>query len=477
MKKFTKVICTIGPTCDSQEILQKLYNSGMNAARLNFSHGNHDYFKKIIMRIRKVSKEIAIIADLQGPEIRTGDVEGGRVILKDGQDLIFTNKEILGDENKISIDYGFLNKVGVGNKILIDDGLIFTTVVGKSDGELKAKVSNGGELGSKKSVSIIGYDVDLPFLSKKDFEDIDFSVEQNLDFIAVSFVRTKNEILEIRNILEKKKSHINIISKIEHPKGVENFKEILEVSDAVMVARGDLGVEVKPEKVPQIQRKIIQECRANAKPVIVATHMLESMISNPRPTRAEVSDVAQAVMQGADVIMLSSETAHGKYPVESVKMMSRIAREYDSTVLFKVIKDFTEAKEYGNNTSLFISNAAYHASRNLDVSAIIVPTNTGFTARGVSRFRPKVPIYAFTPYAQVARQLQLSRNVFPFSHKNSNMRKRDLIHLIVKELIKGDFISEKDKIVFTMGSTLVKKGPTNMIEIYDIEELLDKNGF
>ncbi|MDH3353556.1 MAG: pyruvate kinase [Nanoarchaeota archaeon] len=474
MKKFTKLICTIGPTCDSQKILQKLYDSGMNVARLNFSHGDHDYFKEVIRRIRNVSENIAIIADLKGPEIRTGEVRDGKIVLQDGQDLIITNRDIVGNENKITINYNFLDKVKVGNKILIDDGLIFAKVVEKKDDELRVRVSNGGELGSKKTVTIVGHDVDLPFLSKKDLADIDFAIKQNVDFLAVSFVRTREEVSEVRKILDKRKSHINIISKIEHPKGVDNFKEILEVSDVIMVARGDLGVEVKPEKVPQIQREIIQECRIYAKPVIVATHMLESMIVNPRPTRAEVSDVAQAVMQGTDAIMLSSETASGKYPVEATKMMTRIAREYDLTVPFKVIEDFAQAKEYHSDISLFIADAAYHASENLNLRAIVVLTETGFTAKGVSRFRPKVPIYAFTPHSQVLRQLQLSRNVHSFLRKNTETKRKDLIKFIANKLIKEDLLVKEDKIAFTMGSIMGKKGSTNMVEIYEVKELLDK---
>lgn len=475
MTKFTKIVCTIGPSCDSKEMLEKLYNAGMNVARLNFSHGNYEYFEKVIKNIRKISDEIAILLDTKGPEIRTGDVENNNLELKDNDKLIITNQKCLGNKDKISVDYSKIDELDVGNLILIDDGLIECKVIEKIKNTVKVKVLNGGVLGSKKTVSIRGHSVKIPFLMQKDIDDIKFGIKHNVDFIAASFVRKSHEVHQIKQLLEQNSAdHIKIISKIEHALSVENFDEILKISDGIMVARGDLGVEMPLEKIPAIQEIIIQKCREKGKPVIVATQMLESMKSYPRPTRAEVADVARAILQGTDAIMLSGETASGKYPLKAVQMMTTIAKEYDPLTKGGLIENLEDLDKADNSISLFITNTAYHASRDLKTKAILVPTESGFTARNVSRFRPLVPIYSMSRSLSVVRQLQLSKAVFPFYSKKEHLNREDMINCLVKTIHDKKLILDNDKIVITAGFKLAKKGYTNLIEIYKVSEIIER---
>lgn len=475
MEKLTKIVCTLGPASDTKEIIEKLHNSGMNIARLNFSHGTHDYFKKLIKTIRLVSKDIAILLDTKGPEIRTGEIENGKVILQDKQELILTKEKIIGNENKIYVDYTKLEKVGIGNKILIDDGLIECEVIKKENDSIITKIINGGELGSKKTISIRGHNVEIPFLLQKDIEDIKFGIEQKVDFIAASFVREAKEVLQIKNLLkENNGDYIKIISKIEHASSVENFDDILKHSDAIMVARGDLGVELPLEKLPQIQEDIIQKCRGRGKPVIVATQMLESMKDNPRPTRAEVADVARAIMQGTDAIMLSGETASGKYPTKSVQMMTTIAKEYDKKVQSEIIENLLDEDKKEKSISLFITKTAYRASEDLQTKAILIPTESGFTARNVSRFRPDCIIYSMSRESYVLRQLQLSRGVYPFQTKIKHDDRDKMINDLVHEIYSKKLIRKNDRIVVTAGFKLSKKGYTNLIEIYQVKEIIDR---
>lgn len=475
MEKFTKIVCTLGPSSDSSEIIEKLYKAGMNVARLNFSHGNYEYFTRLIENIRGVSDEIAILLDTKGPEIRTGEVRDGLIVLEDNQTLVLTKKKIVGDEKRIYLDYYKLDKLEIGNTVLIDDGLIECRVVKNVKDGVEVKVLNGGNLGSKKTVTIRGHDIEIPFLSEKDIEDINYGIEQGVDFIAASFVRKSEEVLMLRKILAQKNSDIAIISKIEHPKSVENFEAILKQSDGIMIARGDLGVEVPLVKVPQIQFDMVRRCREQGKPVIVATHMLESMRVNPRPTRAEVSDVAQAIIQGTDAIMLSSETASGKYPVKSVEMMARIAKEYDFKIQTKISEDLQHGDRQYCSISLFITNTAYEASKSLNTKAILVPTETGFTARNVSRFRPKCPIYTLTWNMGILRQLQLSRGVFPMFSEKTYYDRDVLINEFVMNIYEKKLVESEDKIVVTAGFKLAKKGYTNIIEIYKIKDIVERN--
>lgn len=474
-EKFTKIICTIGPASDDDKTLEKLYNAGMNVARLNFSHGEYSYFEKIIKKLKKICPEVAILLDTKGPEIRTGMIENGSTILEEKKHIILTNKEIIGNNEKISVNYKKLNNLEVGNKILIDDGLIELEIIEEKTNELKAKILNGGELGSKKTVTIHGHNVELPFLSKKDIADIEFGIKNNVDFIAASFVRKPQEVKQIQKLLEKNKSSIQIISKIEHAESVENFDKILEESDGIMVARGDLGVEVELEKIPQLQRDMIKKSREKGKPVIVATQMLESMKSNPRPTRAEVNDVALAIVQGTDAIMLSGETASGKYPVKAVQMMTKLAKEYEQKTNSHIDENLKEENKIRKSISLFITKTAYYASRDLEAKAIITPTESGFTARNISRFRPDCAIYALVRCPSLQRQLQLSRGVTAILYGNKLYHEHDkMVDNIAMKLYNEKKLTKNCKFIVTAGIKIAEKGHTNIIEIYKMQRILER---
>lgn len=474
-EKYTKIVATIGPASDNVETIQKMYESGMDVARLNFSHGTHEYFSDVIKAVRSVSEDIAIMLDTKGPEIRTGELKEDSIELVEGQELIATNKQVKGDKEKITINYDDLKKIGKDSLLLIDDGLIETKVIGKHKEGLLLKVMNGGSLGPKKTVTIRGHNPNIPFLSQKDKEDIVFGANNNLSFIAASFVRTKEDVIELRRFVNKYNPKIKIISKIEHSMAVKNIDDIIEESDGVMVARGDLGVEISLEKVPKIQQSIIKKCNEVGKPVIVATQMLESMKDNPRPTRAEVSDVSQSILQGADAVMLSGETANGKYPVKAVRMMAKIAREYDHRVRNKIIDKLHDKGGLAVNAiALFVTKAAYHASRTLKARAILTPTETGYTARNVSRFKPHCPILAVTPDVTVVRQLKLSWGVLPILETKLYSRADDMVDdLIVKSYKKG-IIKKDDIVIVTAGYNLKEKGSTNLLEIYPVKDVIGK---
>lgn len=470
----TKIIATIGPASDSVQKIQEMYNAGMRIARLNFSHGNYEYFKKVISNIRKVNDEIAIMLDTKGPEIRSGNVENGEIEFNDNDKLILTKKEIIGNKTKLTINYTHLEELKKGDRVLIDDGLIECEVISNLNKEITVKVLNGGKLGSKKTVSLRGHNAKIAFLSKKDKEDIQFAIDNNLDFIAASFVRTAKDVKDIRNLLDKQNSIIRVISKIEHWEALKNIDEIIEVSQGIMVARGDLAVEIPMEKVPKIQTQIIKHCNEMGKPVIVATQMLESMKSNPRPTRAEISDVARAILEGADAIMLSGETASGKYPIQAIKVMASIAKEYDNSVQNVILDNKHSEKELlKNSISMFVTKAAYLASQSLNTSAILTPTESGFTARKVSRFKPKCPIYAPTHSKTVMRQLQLSWSVYPIFIDKYFKDLDEMIKVNVTYLYNKKLIKKSDKIVITAGHKLAESGHTNMIEIYRVDSIID----
>jgi len=474
MKKFTKIVATLGPTSDDIETIKNLYKEGMNVARLNFSHGSYEYFSKLIKNIRNVSEDIAILLDTKGPEIRTGEIKGDIVELKDNQKLILTKKEIIGDDKKVHLNYKHLDKLEKGNKILIDDGLIETSVLEVEKDHVLVKVINGGKLGSKKTVSIWGHSVKIPFLSKKDKEDILFGIKNNVDFIAASFVRNANEVKELKKLLEENnREDINIISKIEHSESVNNIDEIIKFSNGIMIARGDLAVEVPPEKVPGIQGLIIKKCRELGKPVIVATQMLESMKDNPRPTRAEVADVARAVMQGTDAVMLSGETAGGKYPQKAVKMMTKIANEYDLCDKEEIIESHHSEEELKKNSiSMYITKSAYLATKQLKIKSLLIPTVSGFTARNVSRFRPRTPILALTHNKTVLRQLQLSWGVKPVLVDKYYENKKDMLNMLKKHVKEIGFArNDNDMVVITSGHIFNSSGHTSLLDIFRLKNM------
>jgi pyruvate kinase len=474
MNKSTKVIATIGPSTSSYDMLKKLYNEGMNIVRFNFSHGSHDFFSEVMKNIRKVSDEISIMLDTKGPDIRTGECQNDSVVLVDDQEIIFTNKPVIATSEIMTINYNKLFELKPGNRILIDDGLVETEVISVCKDVIKARVINGGIIGPRKTISIKGHIVDIPFLSKKDKDDIRFGIENGVDYIAASFVKNRKDIVDMKKYIKKYTDRkIMIISKIEHWEAVKNIQDIIEESDGIMVARGDLGVEVSLEKVPKIQLNLIRWCNESCKPVIVATHMLESMKDNPRPTRAEVSDVSKAIIEGTDAVMLSSETAIGKYPLNSVKMMTKIAKEYDYLVENNIKEDYH--KKYNDlNISSFAAHSAFLSSKILNVKAIIAPTESGFTARNISRFKPKCPIYAITYSMKVFRELQLSWGVYPIYEDKKSMivNFESYVKDIIKKLYNKRLIDKDDLISIIAGHKLYEPGSTNVLEIHIVKEIL-----
>jgi pyruvate kinase len=468
--KYTKIVATLGPASSSTEMIKRLYDAGMNVARLNCSHANHEELLERIKLVRSVSEHIAILLDTKGPEVRTRDVDG-EVYLHKGTDVVLTNEEGLCTHEWISMQYDGIFSVPNGTLLLIDDGLIMLETFHEGD-VLKAKVLHGGELKSKKTVSFRGYNIDIPFMSERDKADIAFGIEHGVDFIAASFVRSAEDVELIREMTGKDVNAPNIIAKIEHPEAVQNIRAILKVTDGIMVARGDLGVEMDLEQVPQVQQDIVRLCNEIGKPVIVATQMLESMRTNSRPTRAEVSDVTQAILQGADAIMLSAETAAGKYPVESVQVMTRIAYQYDGLVTSALVDiPIGEEDIKMNKTTMFITKAAYLASEDLDVKAIFTPTFSGYTPRKVSRFRPKCPIFAVTNSMTVCRQLQLNWGVVSYFEENTSQDYQ--LHELAQHAITNGFLGKDDLVIVTAGYQVHQPRHTNMMEVVHVKQLLE----
>lgn len=463
----TKIVCTIGPSCQDYSVLKELVLSGMNVARLNFAHGDYDSYRNQISTIRKVSHDlkvpVAILIDIKGPEIRIGKLRDDYYILSKGDQIVLTTEEILGTKEKVHVNHPkFPEDVQIGSKVLIDDGSIELKVVKTEGTEVFCEIMEGGKLKPRKGVNLPGVIVSLPGVTDRDIEQIKFGVEQKIDFIAASFVRKHTDILEIKRLLfELSASHIQVISKIENQEGITNFERILEVSDGIMVARGDLGVEIPIEEVPIVQKAMIKKCNLLGKPVITATQMLDSMQENPRPTRAEASDVANAILDGTDAIMLSGETAAGKYPVESVQTMSRIAefteKENPTVVSSEMKTDITEA----------IAQACVVTSDHVSAKAIITPTETGFTARMVSKYRPNVPVIAVTTNEQTLRSLSLVSGVYPILGSYSETLE-DMFESAIARVLKSSLVDKGDTVVITSGYTVGKSGATNLLKIHKI---------
>lgn len=455
MKK-TKIICTMGPNTNDREILKQLALNGMDIARFNFSHGDYEEHKARLESLESIRQEldlpIAALLDTKGPEIRTGLLKDDKkVALQEGQTFTLTTREVLADENIAYINYDKLYEdVAPGNKILIDDGLIELEVTAVNGTDIVCKVINGGELGARKGVNVPNVKIKLPALTEKDKQDIEFGIEAGFDFIAASFVRSADAIYEIREILEKHGANMGIIAKIENAEGVENLDSIIEAADGIMVARGDLGVEIPAEKVPYLQKLMIQKCNKACKSVITATQMLDSMIRNPRPTRAEVTDVANAVYDGTDVVMLSGETAMGKYPVEAVKMMSHIVEEAESHLDYNQYNKRDMEIQHKGNISSAVSYAAVATAHDLNVRAIITPTISGFTAKRLSKWRPQTPIIGLSPSASTVRQMQILWGVRPFQAKRADST--DILVYSSMELLKEKgVLKEGDLTVVTAG--------------------------
>jgi pyruvate kinase len=474
----TKIVCTIGPASESLENLKRLMEAGMNVARLNFSHGDFEEHGARVRNIRQASEEtgktVAILLDTKGPEIRTGKLKEEPIELIQDKHIILTTEEILGDAERVSITYKDLPRdVHVGSTILIDDGLIGLLVVDVRGTEIECRIVNGGLLKSKKGVNVPGVKIKLPGITEKDANDIVFGIQQDVDFIAASFVRKASDVMEIRELLERYGApHIQIISKIENQEGVQNLDEILEVSDGLMVARGDLGVEIPPEEVPIVQKQMIKKCNMVGKPVITATMMLDSMQRNPRPTRAEASDVANAVFDGTDAVMLSGETAAGNYPVESVLTMARIAIRAEDALEYREIFIRTAQAQQTTVTEA-ISQAVANSALELGAKAILTATESGYTARMVSKYRPKSPIVAVTPNDQVIRRLCLVWGVMPV--KGEACKTTDeLFDLAVDSSIKSGLVSLGDIVIITAGVPVGRSGTTNLIKVHHVGEMIAK---
>lgn len=477
MLRKAKIVCTIGPASESVETLKKLIDAGMNVARLNFSHGSHEEHAARIENIREASRQtgkaVAILLDTKGPEIRTGSLEVDAVELIEGNRIVLTTEDVAGNAERVSITYQELPAdVAAGDTILIDDGLIGLTVEEVRPTEIVCLIKNGGTLKSKKGVNVPGVSINLPGITEKDAQDIEFGIKQGVDFIAASFVRKAADILEIRQILEQHGASIDIIAKIENQEGVDNVDEILVVSDGIMVARGDLGVEIPAEEVPLVQKQLIKKCNELAKPVITATQMLDSMQRNPRPTRAEASDVANAIFDGTDAIMLSGETAAGKYPVESVETMDRIALRAEQELNYREILHKQMIMKHVTITDA-ISQAVASSALDLNAAAIITATESGHTARMVSKFRPKAPIVAVTPHAGVIRRLALVNGVYPvlgeIAHTTDEMLDRS-----VQESLQSGYVRHGDLVVITAGVPVREVGTTNLMKIHVIGDIVAK---
>ena len=476
MKK-TKIVATIGPASESEEILKILFTEGVNVARLNFSHGSHEEHKIKIDRIKKLRKEmdlpIGIMLDTKGPEIRLGEVEG-EVILEIGDEFTLTTEDLRGDKSIVSISYKELYKdVKAGDKILIDDGLVELLVKEIKGEKIITEVENSGVISSHKGVNVPGVDIKLPALTERDIEDIKFGVKEDIDFIAASFIRSRDDVLAIRKVLEEERDYTTkIISKIESQKAVELIDEIIEVSDGIMVARGDLGVEIETEAVPIVQKEIIKKCNVVGKTVITATQMLDSMIRNPRPTRAETNDVANAVLDGTSAVMLSGETASGKYPVEAVETMRKIIEYTESTIDHDEILE-NRIKDVENSMTNSIGRSACVIARDLHANAIITATTSGNTSKAIAKFRPETPIIASTPFEKIKNQLSLVWGVRPV--KVLNFKDTDnLIDASMEVAVKKGFLKSGDLVVLTAGVPTGIAGSTNLLKIESVSEILGR---
>lgn len=479
MKK-TKIVATIGPASESQEILKSLFNQGLNVCRLNFSHGNHEEHKVRIDNIKRAREEvgqaIGIMLDTKGPEIRLGVIEDGPIELKIDDRITLTTEDVLGNRDRVSVSYENLNRdLQVGNKVLIDDGLVELEVVDIKGKDIICQAKNYGSLESRKGVNIPNVKINLPALTEKDVEDIKFGIENGVDFIAPSFIRRAEDVLAIRKILEENNGgHIEIISKIENQEGVDNIDEILLASDGIMVARGDLGVEIETEKVPLVQKDLIRKANLVGKSVITATQMLDSMMRNPRPTRAEVADVANAILDGSGAIMLSGETAAGKYPLESVKTMYQIAITTESSKDYKRnMANMVSQYKADNSTTNAIGKATCTTATELSASAIITATSSGHTSKSISKFRPESLIVAATTEDYVMRRLSLVWGVYPVKSPYSGSTD-DVIEYSIEAAKKGGFVKEGDLVVITAGIPVGLEGSTNLIKVHTIGKILLK---
>jgi pyruvate kinase len=469
----TKIVATLGPAADSGTTLRQMVEAGAEVFRVNASHGNRDEHVRRIRSVRAVCEELGtrsgVLIDLQGPKIRLGVFENGHCTLETGSIFTITTLQVLGNRDCAGTNYtNFARDVKPGNRILLADGSVELKALDSDGFSVRTEVVSGGEIGDRKGINLPGVDVSTPSLTEKDIEDLDFALAEGVDLVALSFVRHADDVLRLRGYLRERDSDAPIVAKIEKPEAWDNLDAILEAADGVMVARGDLGVEVALEKVPFIQKSIIERARYRGRFVITATQMLESMIENPLPTRAEVSDVANAIYDGSDAVMLSAETSIGKHPAEAVKMMARIAKETERTLRERAPKEPPHGPD--PTYAEIVADAAHHASNGAGVTAIVVFTSSGFSARLVSRYRPSVPIYAFTPGEAVARRLMPVFGVRPVLAPDVPSTD-DMLALMDKVLLDRRLVSLGDSVVFVAGQPIGRPGTTNLLKLHRIGEL------
>lgn len=466
----TKIIATIGPASESVAIIKKLVSSGLDIARLNMSHGDHATHKKRIDNLRAALPDIAILVDLQGPKIRTGMLDGGHAMLHTGSDIIITIKNILGNSSVVSTNYErIVNDVKAGDRVLIDDGLIELKVMKVTKVDIHCKVVNGGILKDHKGLNLPGVAMSACGVTNKDIDDLDFAVKNKADYIAISFVRTVGDVLKVKKLLQSRGSNIPVIAKIEKPEALRDLDNIINAADAVMVARGDLGVELSPEKVPLVQKQIIKQCNILGKPVITATQMLESMVINPRPTRAEASDISNAVFDGTDALMLSEEVAIGRFPVEAVATMARIANETEKVIYTEEHK-IADPKPT-NNIASAVAHTACHAAEELNAKAIVAFTSSGKTALLVSKNKTDVPVFAVTTSLETFKRVKLYFGVTPvmtgmFTDTDNMILKAERTLFNMKAIKKGDIF------VIVAGVPVGKSGSTNLIKVQRAGEMV-----
>ena len=471
----TKIVATVGPACDTYDKLLDLVRAGVNVFRLNFSHGTHEDKGKIIEHIRQINKKepynIAILGDLQGPKLRVGEIENGVIEVVEGDILTFTNEKVIGNKEKIYVSYpNFHSDVKIGNIILIDDGKLEVRVLSiEKNNDVKVVVTLGGDLSSKKGINLPDTKITLPALTDKDLTDLDFIIEQKLDWVALSFVRNVKDLIILRNKLEEKKSKTKIIAKIEKPEAIENIRDIIVESDGIMVARGDLGVELPIEKVPLIQKQIIKKCLHRAKPVIVATQMMESMIERTKPNRSEITDVANAVLEGADAVMLSGETATGAHPTLVVETMKKIIEEVERTDYRYSLEDELAPQPHSPS---FLSDAiCYNAcklAKDVESQALIGMTQSGYTAFMLSSYRPKAPLFIFTKERTLVNQLSLSWGVRAFFYDEEESLD-DIIFDQIEILKERGFLKSGDVAVSTGSTPVHLHLPTNTLKITKLD--------
>ena len=467
----TKIVCTIGPATRSPDILEKMIRTGMNVARLNFSHGSHEEHAQVISTVRSIADRlkhpVAILQDLAGPKIRTGLIANGPVMLKPGQTFTLTSREVQGDSKKVSLTYKNLPKdVYPGDLLLLNDGDLELIVKEKSEKDIKCRVRIGGPLDSHKGVNLPERSINIPILSDKDRDDLAFGIEHGVDYVALSFVRTAGEVKKVRGLIKESSRKTALIAKIEKHEALANIDEIIKTVDGIMVARGDLGVEIPIEDVPKVQKMLIEKTNRAGKPVITATQMLKSMVDNPRPTRAEVTDVANAIFDGSDAVMLSEESTIGKYPVEAVDMLSRIAKSTESAFPFqRWLSKFEEDKTLSIQEA--VAHSACQIARWVNAGAIMTSTQSGSTTRLVAKYRPSQPILAMTPDEVTYRKLALVWGAIPIMIVNRDSTDK-LERQSIELALQSGYIKSGQLVIFTAGIPLNVTGTTNLIKIVTV---------